>query len=162
MSSANLALRTQPIELWKSADWQRMWLSVWNQGWTSLAVLPAGPGAPPDFALTIAVTLARVGISHLRVPIQVADGTQVQLSHIVPFMDEVRSQQNRGELILIALPPVQESPASAPVAQAADNALLAVLLGSMSARDGKETIAAVGKERFIGSIAFNEPPPAPR
>ena len=140
-----------------------MWLSVWTEKWTSLALLPAGAGAPPDFALTIAVTLARVGMSHLGVPIHVADATQVGLPHLVPFIDEVRQQQQHGGgAILIALPPVRESPASVPIAQSANNVLLCVLLGQMSARESSETIAQVGKERFIGSVVFHSPPPSPR
>ena len=158
MSNANLALREPQEELWKRADWQRMWLSVWTQNWTSLALVPAGTGAPPDFTLTIAATLARVGMTHLGVPIHVADGTQVRLSHIVPFIEEVRNQQHTGDLILIALPPVRESPVTVSIAQSASNALLCVLLETMTSLEGRETLAKIGKDRFIGSVVFHSEP----
>src|SRR5688572_30822070 len=98
-----LAVVEQQIEPWRQEVWQRLWLSVQSQSWGTLAVVPAATGAPRDFTLTVAMTLARTGIMHLGVPIQVADGTQIQLSNISQFLEEVRRLRQAGDLILIAV-----------------------------------------------------------
>ena len=45
-----------------------------SRPWTSLALIPAGEGAPEDFTVLVAVILSRTGMVHLGSPIQVADG----------------------------------------------------------------------------------------
>jgi len=155
-SSSALALRTAPVEPWRQEEWQRLWLSVQAKKWGALAVVPAAAGAPPDFALNIAVTLARTGMMHLGVPIQVADATRIQLSNVAPFIDEVWRYREGGELILVALGAMKESPVSASVAQSLDAALLCVLMDKMSWSDAKETVMKIGRDRFVGSVVFHE------
>jgi hypothetical protein len=149
-----LALRSAAIEPWRHVDWQRLWLSVQTRHWKSLAIVPAGAGAPPDFALTIATTLARTGMMHLGVPIQVADATQVRLANVVPFTEEVRRYQSQPDLLLLALAPIAENPVMTSLAQSADCSLLSVLFESMASADAKKTVSAIGKERFLGAVTF--------
>jgi non-ribosomal peptide synthetase component E (peptide arylation enzyme) len=149
-----LALVEQQVEPWRQEVWQRLWLSVQAQAWGTLAVVPAGAGAPRDFTLTVATTLARTGIMHLGIPIQVADGTRIQLSNVAQFLEELRRLREAGDLILIAVAASRESPVTKSLAQAADAALLCVMMEKMGWGEARETVRIIGHERFIGSVLF--------
>ena len=121
--------------------------------WRSLALVPAATGAPPDFTLTIAVSLARTGMTHLGVPIRVADATRVPLKHMVQLLEEVNNCVAAGDLVLIALSTMSESPITVSVAKAADYALLCVMMERMAVAEAKSTVDHVGPQKFIGSVA---------
>jgi hypothetical protein len=143
------------IEAWRDPEWQRLWLAVESRPWRSLALVPAGDGAPVDFSLIIAVTLSRTGMVHLGRPIQVADATQVPLDQLVRFLNEVQRCTNDGERLLVALPPTGSSPITASIAQTVDAAVLCVLLERMSSAQAKRTVKSVGQSRFLGSAIFH-------
>ena len=161
---SSLALReTSKGEPWRDADWQNLWLALKARPWTSLAVVPAAAGGPPDFTLTIAVTLARIGILHLGAQIHVADATNISLAHLEQFTEEVRRLNQGGELVLIALPAIEKSPVMVSLARSASAALLCVLMGEMSPSDSKRTVERVGPSRFLGSaLLHGEGAPGPR
>jgi hypothetical protein len=154
-TSTALARHEEPKEPWRDADWQKLWLSLKAKSWSSLAVVPAGPGGPPEFALTIAVTLARIGIVHLGTPVHVADATSIPLTHLEQFSEEVRRVKQEGELVLIALAPVTENPITVSLAKAADSAVLCVLMDLMSLTESKKTVERIGAARFVGSAVFH-------
>jgi hypothetical protein len=122
--------------------------------WGTLAVVPGASGGPSDLALSVAVTLARTGMMHLGQPIQVADATQIQLSNVASFIDEIHRYRESGELILVAVATLKESAVSASVAHAVDAALLCVLMETMPWSETKETVKKIGRDRFVGSVVF--------
>ena len=142
-------------EPWRDPEWQRLWLAVESRPWRSLALIPAGDGGNVDFSLVIAVTLSRTGMVHLGHPVQVADATQVPLQQLARFLSEVRRCTNEGERLLVALPPLSNSPITTSIAQTVDAAVLCVLLEKMSFAQGKKTVSAVGQSRFLGSAIFH-------
>jgi hypothetical protein len=147
-----------PRELWTDIDWQKLWLSLQARPWSSLAFVPASTGASPDFTLRIAVTLARIGIMHLGVPIQVADATRIPLIRLVQFKEELARLKDEGELVLVALSPLADNPVALALAQAADAALLCILLGDMQSSEAKKTVERLGAQRFMGSVMFERDP----
>jgi len=151
---APLALRAQVVEPFRHVDWQRLWLSIQARSWCSLALVPASPGASPDFTLTIGTTLARTGMTHLGCPIQVADATGISLECLVQFMDELRLLREEGCIVLVALAPPSQNPVSVALAQFTDCALLCVLLERMFAAEAKKTVDQIGPARFLGSAVF--------
>jgi hypothetical protein len=151
----SLATLQPRIEAWRDPEWQRLWLAVEGKPWRSLALIPAGEGAPIDFSLIVAVTLSRTGTIHLGRPIQVADATQVPLDLLVRFLREVQQCTNDGERLLVALPPTGNSPITASIAKTVDAALLCVMLDCMSSSQAKRTVKLVGQSRFIGSAIFH-------
>jgi hypothetical protein len=156
-NQAALAVReTGAIETWRDPDWQRLWLAMQVRPWRSLALVPAGKGAPIDFSLRIAVTLARTGMVHLGSPVQVADATRVPLAYLTQFTEEVRRCTRAGDLILVALASIEENPLTTSIAQASDAALLCVLLEHMPSSHAKKTVAQIGAPRFVGSAIFHE------
>lgn len=143
------------VEPWRDPEWQRLWLAVESQPWRSLALIPASEGAALEFSLIVAVTLSRTGMIHLGRPLQVADATQVPLDQLVRFLKEVRHCTSDGERLLVALPPIGNSPVTTSIAQAVDAAVLCVLLDKMSFSQGKRTVKQVGQSRFLGSAIFH-------
>jgi hypothetical protein len=163
-TTSALALGNTRVEPWRDPEWQRLWLAIQERPWRSLAVIPAGNGGPPDFSVRIAVTLARTGMVHLGSPVQVADATKVPLAYLASFTEEVRRCVKEGDLILVALAPVQGSPVTISIAQSTDAAVLCVLLEHMESAHARRTVAEVGHSRFVGSVILRGdslPPPPP-
>jgi Mrp family chromosome partitioning ATPase len=106
--------------------------------------------------LRIAVALARTGMVHLGSPIQVADASTVPLASLASFMKEVQRCVDDGDLILVALGPLTDSPIGVSIAQATDAVVLCVLLDHMATAQAKKTVAQIGQNRFVGSVIFRE------
>jgi len=155
LSEGPLALRERRVEPWLRVDWQKFWLTVRGSEWRSLALVPAGQGAPADFTLTVAVSLARTGMTHLGVPIRVVDATRVPLKQMMQLIDEVNNCIAAGDLVIIALSTTSESPITVSVARAADSALLCIMMERMAIADAKSTVDHVGQQKFIGSAVFH-------
>jgi len=153
-------IREAPKEPWRDADWQNLWLALNARSWTSLAIVPGAVGGPPDLPLTVAVTLARIGLLHLGAQIHVADATRFSLAHLEQFTEEVRRLNQDGELVIIALPTIKENPISVALARSASASVLCVLLGEMSSAETKRTVEQIGQSNFIGSIVLESPPPS--
>jgi hypothetical protein len=143
------------VEPWRNKEWQKLWLAMQSRAWRSLAVVPAGPGAPPDFTVSIATTLARTGMTHLSTPILVADATRLPLAHLVSFADELQRYAKDGDFVLVALAAASENPITISLAQSVDAALLCVLMEEMSSADAKKTVNRIGAARFLGSALFH-------
>ncbi len=161
-SETALQVRPTSQEAWRDTDWQKLWLLLKSRSWTSLAIVPGSAGAPPDFTLTIAVTLARIGTVHLGTPIHVADGTNIPLGTLEQFLEEVHRLNREGDLVLIALPSISESATATALAQKASFAVLCVLLGVTSASEAKRTIARIGRSSFLGTAVFHSPEAKPQ
>lgn len=153
--SQTIVAREHYFEPWRDPEWQRLWLSVQRRTWSSLALVPAGEGAPVNFTVLVAVILSRTGMVHLGSPIQVADATQIPLPQLTQFLDEVSRFARNGERIVVALPPAAKSPVTVSIAQATDAALLCVMLDRMSSSAAKKTVAQIGASRFVGSAIFH-------
>jgi hypothetical protein len=158
------ALAERPLpQAWADPDWQRLWLTLDRMPWQTLALVPGGPGAPLDFTLTLAVTLSRTGMSHVGAPILVADGTQVPLDQLNPFLADVRACCLGGERVLIALSATSVSPTTVAMAKSADGVVLCVMLGHMRSSETQQTVKAIGPSKFFGSVIIRPntiaPPP---
>lgn len=149
----SLALaRSDGIQTWADPDWQRFWLTVDRLSWQTLALVPAGPGGPRELTLSLAVTLSRTGMTHLGGPIQVADGTHVPINELNGFQADVRSCQEAGQRVIIALPAVSATATAASIAKFSDAVVLCVLLERMTSSDAKKTVQQIGPEKFLGSV----------
>ncbi len=145
------ALAERP-QAWADPDWQRLWLTLDRMPWKTLALIPAGDGAPLDFTLLLSVTLSRTGMTHMGVPIMVADGTQVPLRQLNGFLADVRACSDAGERVIVALSSPNTDPSVAAIAKSVDRVVLCVLLGLMRSADAKRTIQLVGPSKFAGSV----------
>jgi hypothetical protein len=142
------------VEAWRNQDWQKLWLAVQGRTWRSLAIVPAGPGAPKEFTVNVATTLARTGMTHLGTPIHVADATRLPLAYLVSFAEELQRFSQEGDLVLVALAAASDNPITVSLAQKTDAALLCVMMEEMTSSDAKKTVNRIGPQRFIGSAMF--------
>jgi hypothetical protein len=122
--------------------------------WRSLALVPADAATS---IIDLAHALLDVGWQHRGIPMVVADLRKVTLAYVDSVVDEMRRHIEAGELVIIALPPVHENPATIPIAQAADCALLCVGLGRSRMVGAEETIERIGRKHFIGTLLVREP-----
>ncbi len=142
------------VEAWRNPDWQKLWLAVQPRPWRSLAIVPAGPGAPREFTVNIATTLARTGMTHLGTPIHVADATRLPLAYLMSFAEELQRYSQEGDLVLVALAAAADNPITVSLAQKTDAALLCVMMEQMRSSDAKKTVDRIGAARFVGSAMF--------
>jgi hypothetical protein len=149
----SIVLSSRSDERIRSADWQRLWLSIEDQPWRSLALVPTGVGAPLDTTVHIATALARTGMRHVGTQIQVADATDLRLEEASELTAQVRECTQNGRVI-VALAPVHVNPVTVSIAQMADRAVLCVLLNQMSLADAKYTTDQIGHQRFIGAVTL--------
>jgi hypothetical protein len=136
-------------EAWNDPRWQKIWLAIQAKEWRSLAIVPGSRGVS---TLEVAQILVDVGWQHRGLPIGLADLRNITLPYIDAVIDEVRNHVYNGERVLIALRSVFENPATVPIAQWADGALLCVSLGSTKITGASQTLEQVGKDRFLGSV----------
>jgi hypothetical protein len=136
-------------EAWNNPSWQRIWLAIQAKEWRSLAIVPGSRGVS---TLELAQVLVDVGWQHRGLPIGLADLRNITLPYIDSVIEEVQKHVYNGERVLIALRSVFENPASVPIAQWADGALLCVSLGNTRIRGAEQTLEQVGKDRFLGSV----------
>lgn len=145
-------------QAWADPDWQRFWLTVDQLAWRTLALIPAGDGAPPNFTLSLSVTLSKTGMTHKGGPIQVADGTAVPLRQLSGFLDDIRSCSDAGQRVIVALSSAASDPTIPTIAKAVDGVVLCVLMGRMLNAQARETIRLVGSNKFLGSVIIHPAP----
>ena len=153
MSQTALATFARSDELWRTADWQRLWLATQERPWRTLALVPGGAGAPLDSTVHIAMALARTGMQHMGTQIHVADATELGLSEAAELTSQVRESARSG-LVIVALAPVSLNPVTVPIAQAADCALLCVLLNYMRLAEAKQATEEIGRNHFVGAVTL--------
>ena len=149
-----MVLVERTLDPWRQIDWQKFWLTLRAREWKSLALVPAGKGAPLDFSLTIAVLLARTGMMHLGVPIRVADATQVPLTQMMQLVEEVNSSVAAGDLVLDRARHHDREPHHRIARSARRLCAPLRLLERMASADAKRTVQSIGTQKFIGSAVF--------
>lgn len=129
--------------------WQRLWLSTQRREWRSLAVIPVGGriATPP-----VARSLVSVGSSHLGALIRLNDATAITIAGLGACLRGLTDPRESAARVIVALGSVLENPASLAVAQAADAAILCLVLGESSISEAERTIEEVGRARFVGSL----------
>jgi hypothetical protein len=129
--------------------WQRLWLATQRREWRSLAVIPVGGRiATPR----VARALVSVGSSHLGALIRLNDATAITIAGLGACLRGLTDPRESAARVIMALGSVLENPASLAVAQAADAAILCLVLGESSISEAERTIEEVGRARFVGSL----------
>lgn len=129
--------------------WQRVWLATQRREWRSLAVIPVGGRIATP---AVARSLVSVGSSHLGASIRLNDATAITISGLGACLRGLTDLRESAARVVVALGSVLENPASLAVAQAADAAILCLVLGQSSISEAERTIEEVGRARFVGSL----------
>jgi hypothetical protein len=135
--------------VWDDVRLQKLWLSVEKKEWRSLAVV--GAGGRVD-TLGIAEVFAQLAWRYRGQPSTVCDLRDLSMRLVDYQVQEIRSQVESGMRLVIALRSIFENPTSAAIAQQADATVICIALGETGFRGAEETIAAIGRERVVGSI----------
>jgi hypothetical protein len=146
-----IVMRAPDSHMLDDVDAQALWLATQKQMWRSLAMVPGDAGLS---CLEAANALARIAWWYTGRPTCVADLRNVSLRMVAHQLAQIGEQLGDGELVIIALRSMHESPACALIAAAADAAVLCVRLGSTRIADAEKTVERVGREKFIGTIVL--------
>jgi hypothetical protein len=140
-----------------SAAGQTLWFALQDKAWSSLAILPAGPG---ESALGVANALYDVGALVSGGPMRLLDARAVTLSTSASFILNMSSlvsapgerRQGGTQRALVVLASVLEQMAGIPIVLAADAVVLTVVLGKTTLESARQTLELVGAERVLGCI----------
>jgi hypothetical protein len=136
-----------------------LWLQIERRDWRSLAVLGASEGLE---TIHFAELLAQLAWRYRGQPSSVCDLRDLSMRLVDYQAQQMREQVESGVRLLVALRSIFENPTSAPIAAQSDAVLLCLTLGETNFKAAEETIAAVGRERIIGSILLRPRPRFPR
>jgi hypothetical protein len=129
--------------------WQRLWLSTQRREWRSLAIIPVGGRIATQ---PVARALVSIGSSHLGASIRLDDATSITIAGLGACLRGLTRPRESAKRVIVALGSVLENPASLAVAQAADAAILCLVLGDSAISAAERTIEEVGRARFVGSL----------
>jgi len=90
-------------------EWQRIWFSIRQQGWTSLAIVPSHSGID---VVRVAETLAATGRLQGEHPVNVVNGTGAQLEHVQQVLDSVTTGTDRGDWVIVPVDAIDENPSA--------------------------------------------------
>lgn len=128
---------------------QLLWLSLQKKPWRSLAVMSADGGID---TLAVADSLAKVAWQYTGQPSCVFDMRELSLRLLEHQIRDMAAQLQGGERVFVALRSMNENPTAVPLAMAADAVVLCIELGKTAIKGAQRTLAAVGRERFIGAL----------
>lgn len=134
-----------------------LWFAVQTRPWSSLAVLPAGPG---ESALAVANALYDVGALVSGGPMRLLDARAVTLTTSAAFIVNMSSlvsapgERRVGgpQRAVVVLASVIDQLAGVPIVLSADAVVLTLTLGKTSVDSARRTLELVGAERVLGCI----------
>ncbi|HLK37273.1 MAG TPA: hypothetical protein VKU41_11015 [Polyangiaceae bacterium] len=130
---------------------QKLWLGLERRSWRSLAVLGASAGVE---TYEISELLAQLAWRYRGQPSSVCDLRDLGMRLVDYEIAEIGRQLEAGLRLIVALRSIFENPTAAPIARNVDAVLVCVALGDTRFKAAEETIAAVGRDRVVGSIVL--------
>ncbi len=137
------------LSVWEDLRLQKLWLSVERREWRSLAVLSAGKSLD---TIQVAELIAQLAWRYRGQPSSVCDLRDLSIRLIDYEVQEMRAQVESGMRLVVALRSIFENPTATSIARQTDAVLLCIALGETDLKSAEETIAAVGRDRVLGSI----------
>jgi hypothetical protein len=151
-STALVALGAPDLtNVWDDVRLQKLWLGVESREWRSLAVLGASRSVE---TIQIAELFSQLAWRYRGQPSSVCDLRDLTMRLVDYEIREMRAQIDAGTRLVVALRSMFENPTAVSIAKQADAVLLCIALGATTFRAAEETIAAVGRDRVIGSIVL--------
>ena len=129
--------------------YQELWFELRSWSWKSLALVPTTPGATE---LDIAERLVVVGVSNTnrRLTLISAEGATVSDTDRIIAM--IRAAEARGDRAIVAVDPLIDNPAAAPIVRAVNGAVLVARIGQTLRSDMERTISLTGRNRIVGVV----------
>jgi len=133
-------------------EWQRIWFSIRQHTWSSLALVPSHAGID---VIKLAHTLVASGHLQGERPVGLIDATGVQLANVQQVIASLTSVAERGEHAIVPVDAIHDNPSTIAIVQAVSMALLVVRLGESLLTSAQTTLDVVGRTKFIGSIVVD-------
>jgi hypothetical protein len=144
-----------------AAKIRELWFAITRRKWVTLVMIPAHAGGS---ALNLAYELVEAGSALRRKPIELISAEGMDLTTASGWLFDALSgslrppalEANAGTVEperferIVVLEPIADNSMSAPVAQAADAVLLVVEQGKSTLASARTTVAAIGRDRFVG------------
>jgi hypothetical protein len=143
------------MNVWDDVRLQKLWLGMERREWRSLAVLSASKGLE---TVKLAELLAQLAWRYRGQPSSVYDLRDLTMRLVDYEAREMQSHLDSGTRLVVSLRSIFENPTAALIAKQADAVLIVIALGETNFRAAEETIAAVGRERVLGSIVLRRKP----
>lgn len=141
--------RSGAANVWDDVRLQKLWLAAEKRPWRSMAVLGASEGVE---TVQIAELLAQLAWRYRGQPSSVCDLRDLSMRLIDYEVRELHAQVEGGTRLVVALRSIFENPTATVIAQQTDAVLLCIALGETTLKASEETMAAVGRDRILGSI----------
>jgi hypothetical protein len=139
------------VSVWDDVRLQKLWLGVDTRDWRSLAVLG---GSRALETLEVAGLIAQLAWRYRGQPSSVFDLRDLSMRLLDYEMQEMRAQIDGGMRLVVPLRSIFENPTAGPIAKQTDAVLLCLALGETNFKSAEETLAAIGRERVIGTIVL--------
>ena len=133
-----------------NSQWQRIWFSLRQHTWTSVALVPSHSGID---VVKVAEMLVATGRMQGERPVDLVNATGIELAQVQQLIESLTAVADRGAIVPVD--PILENPSAIAVVQAATVALLVVRLGESLIGTAQSTLDLVGRPRFIGSIVVD-------
>lgn len=127
-----------------------MWESILGSPWSSLAVLPTDHGTPVDLVASAFDAVAR---RHSANAPRIIDAQGATVPQGENLSRELESNVMAGERAVVIVDSVMRSLAGIPLLRSVDAILLVVRVGVSDLDAIASTLAIVGGDRVIGSVA---------
>ncbi len=136
---------TELLHLWT--------LLTQREKWSSLAVVPAQPGAS---GLMAARAIVEVGSQYREKPIRLIDAEGLPPGAASRLVREMKAHVEQGGMVVVCIDSVLSNPVGIEVALNTERALLCVPLGSTQFSSARHTLELIGKARFLGSVTLQQ------
>ena len=137
----------EPAEL----VWQRLWFTLREQNWTSMAVLGTTDAQSVEM---VARTLAEVGIRDEKIPVGVISALGMSFSDAAAVAARVEERASQAELMIITSDSPGTNPAMIPVLGAVNAVVLVVRLGESSLDAVRRLADGVGRDKILATVTI--------
>lgn len=137
----------------KSAElvWQRLWFTLREQNWTSMAVLGTTDAQSVEM---VARTLAEVGIRDEKISVGVISALGMSFSDAAAVAARVEERASQAELVIITSDSPGTNPAMIPVLGAVNAVVLVVRLGESSLDAVRRLADGVGRDKILATVTI--------
>lgn len=134
---------------------QRLWMALQKHSWRTAAIVSATRHAS---TLEMANTLAELCWTCRGESTTALDMRGTSLKLLDQHKRNIEEHVKKGACVVLALPPIQDSPIAVSLARACDVAVMVVRLDETPLAAAKQAIEEIGRERFVGAVLATSAP----
>ena len=97
-----------------NSQWQRIWFSLRQQTWTSVALVPSHAGID---VVKVAEMLVVTGRMQGERPVDMVNATGMELAHVQQLIESLTAVADRGASAIVPVDPILDNPSAIAVVQ---------------------------------------------